>query len=364
MSDILLIEPFFADSHRWWAQGLQQHSAHRLQLLTLPGRHWKWRMTGGTVELARQFMKSDKIPDLILASDMLDLAAFKGLTTSKTASIPTAVYFHENQITYPWSPEDPDPKKGRDHHYGWINYTTALAADRLFFNSDYHMASFLSALPDFLRQFPDKKGLDQVRLIEQKSEVLHLGMDLTPFLNASPSKQEVPVFLWNHRWEYDKAPEDFFRLLFRLKARGIDFHLIVLGRSYGKTPPVFEEAKARLQHHLLHWGFAESREEYIGWVQRANLMPVTSRQDFFGGSVVEGIAAGCFPLLPDRLAYPEHLPERLRAKHLYGSEEVLLQKVIDWTETNPKERSTADLQHFVSRYDWRNLASTYDQALS
>jgi glycosyltransferase involved in cell wall biosynthesis len=362
MSDILLIEPFFADSHRWWAESLQKHSSHSIQLLTLPGRHWKWRMTGGTVELARQFLKSNKKPDLILVSDMLDLAAFKGLT--KTADIPTAVYFHENQITYPWSPDDPDPEKGRDHHYGWINYTSALAADRLFFNSDYHKTSFLEALPRFLKQFPDKKGLDTIPLIEEKSEVLYLGMDLAPFLATPLPKQDTPVFLWNHRWEYDKAPEDFFHLLFEVKERGLDFQLIVLGKAYGKTPPIFEEAKDRLQDHLLHWGYADSREEYIHWVQQANLMPITSRQDFFGGSVVEGMAAGCYPLLPDRLAYPEHLPEALREKHLYRSEEELMQKVIRWMETASEGRSTEVLQHFVRRYDWRNLSATYDQALT
>mgnify|MGYP000456988033 CR=1 FL=1 len=37
----------------------------------------------------------------------------------------------ENQITYPWSPQDEDVKYQRNNQYGFINYTSALAADQV-----------------------------------------------------------------------------------------------------------------------------------------------------------------------------------------------------------------------------------------
>ena len=105
---ILLVEPFHSGSHQQWAEGYQQHSQHEVQLLTLPGKFWKWRMAGGAVELANQFLNLDFRPDLILATDMLDLPTFLSLSRKKSAGIPIAIYFHENQITYPWSPTDED----------------------------------------------------------------------------------------------------------------------------------------------------------------------------------------------------------------------------------------------------------------
>ena len=59
------------------------------------------------------------------------------------------VYFHENQASYPWSPNDRDIQYNRDTHYGFINYVSALTADHVFFNSEFHMNSFLNALPSF-----------------------------------------------------------------------------------------------------------------------------------------------------------------------------------------------------------------------
>ena len=105
---ILLVEPFFTGSHQQWAEGYQKHSQHKVELLTLPGKFWKWRMAAGAVELANRFLEFDFEPDLILATDILDLATFLSLSRKKSFGIPTAIYFHENQITYPWSPTDED----------------------------------------------------------------------------------------------------------------------------------------------------------------------------------------------------------------------------------------------------------------
>jgi hypothetical protein len=186
---ILIIEPYFTGSHKAWAEGYQKHSAHDVKILSLGGQFWKWRMHGGAITLAHQFLERVRNPDLILATDMLDVTTFLTLTTAKTSQKPVAIYFHENQFCYPWSPEDRDVIQKRDRHYAFINYSSALAADAVLFNSAYQKDCFLNELTKFLKHFPDHRGLKNVERIAAKSEVLHLGLDLHRFDQHKPDAQ-------------------------------------------------------------------------------------------------------------------------------------------------------------------------------
>ncbi len=357
-----LLEPFFTGSHAAWAQGWQAHSRHELRLHTLPGRYWKWRMYGGAVSLAKAWLADPPRADLLLATDMLDLNTFLSLTRRQTEGLPVVLYWHENQLTYPWSPKDPDLAARRDRHYAFTNYRSALAADALWFNSAYHQESFLSALPDFLRTFPDWQELDLLPGLAEKSQVMPLGLDLQALQVApKPLPPGPPVLLWNHRWEYDKAPEAFFRVLFQLAEEGLPFRLVVLGESYRQQPPIFAEARERLQAQLLHWGYVENRAEYAAWLRAVDLLPVTAMHDFFGASVVEAIAAGVWPLLPRRLAYPEHLPPALAEDCLYETETDLLHRLrLFLRESVPL--APAALRQHVMAYDWQEMAPRYDLA--
>jgi len=360
---VLLLEPFFEGSHKQWAEGYQRHSEHQIEILSLPGRHWKWRMHGGAVSLAARFLESDIKPDVILATDMLDLATFQALTRTRTANIPCAVYFHENQLSYPWSPNDPDVAQGRDNHYGFINYTTALSADKVFFNSEYHRTSFLNALEELLRRFPDHNEVRNVELIERKSEVLPLALDLKSLdVNEPVEKSELPLILWNHRWEYDKGPEEFFKVLFELSEKGVEFELAVLGESYSRSPKIFDEAKERLSKHIVTWGFQKDRKEYVQWLHRADILPVTSIQDFFGISVIEAMYCSVHPILPDRLAYPEHIPLSERGRILYKDAEDLKDKLLYAVKHIDQIRST--IIPSVAYYDFSDLASVYDEQIA
>ena len=178
---ILLVEPYFSGSHKSWAEGYKSFSNHNVKIISLPGQFWKWRMHGGAISLAKQFMEMNFSPDLILATDMLDLTTFLSLTKSRTAKIPNALYFHENQLSYPWSNLDRDVIEKRDHHYGFINLSSALVADNVLFNSKYHHDSFHHESIKLLKHFPDNNELDIVEKIKKKSRILYLGMDLAKF---------------------------------------------------------------------------------------------------------------------------------------------------------------------------------------
>ena len=360
---ILLIEPFCTGSHQQWAEGWRAHSRHRIELLTLPGRHWKWRMHGGAITLAQRFLQQNSEPDLIIATDMLDLTTFLALTRQRTAHLPTVVYFHENQLTYPWSPTDQDTKSFRDQHYAFINVASATAADEVWFNSQYHHDAFTQVLPKFLNQYPDHRNAETASIISAKSQVLPIGLALHRFddMGSSPVTNRVPIVLWNHRWEYDKNPDLFFKTLFRLADEEVDFQLVVLGTRYRRSPIIFDKARDRLRERILQFGPVEQAADYAKWLHRADLLPVTSRQDFFGISAVEAMYCGTLPLLPNRLAFPEHLPQAVHSKLFYDSELEFYEKLkIQLEQHHQMWKTRAIVQKSVEKYDWKRLVKRYD----
>jgi len=358
---IVLLEGFYSGSHRQWADGLKKHSSHDITILSLPGRFWKWRMHGGAITLAQQFNQLGFRPDLILASDMIDLSVFLSLTRKTTFDIPCIFYFHENQLTYPWSDSDPDQSLQRNLHYAFINYHNALSADRVLFNSEFHRTSFLEALPAFLKNYPDHQNVETLDIIATKSAVLAVGVDIDELqqqATGANDKNDVPHILWNHRWEYDKNPDVFFRSLYKLQLEEIPFKLIVLGEQATKYPPTFVEAQIRLKNEIVQWGHAPSRSTYIKWLHKADILPVTSQQDFFGISVVEAIACNTYPLLPDRLAYPEHVPLAWQEQVLYSTSDQLYAKLKALLVDGIPAVGTRD---WVQKYGWDEVTLLFEQ---
>lgn len=355
---IALIEAFYTGSHKRWADELQEFSSHQIDIFHLKGNYWKWRMHGGAITLANQILRSSKSYDLILVTDMIDVALFKSLICEKYSNTPIALYFHENQLCYPWSVTDRDVQKKRDSHYAFINFSSALVADKVFFNSYFHKDAFLSALPNFLKNFPDYNELDSVQKIQEKSEVLHLGMDLKRFDDYKTNQNQKPLILWNHRWEYDKNAKDFFAALYFLQEKNLEFEVVVLGENFRQIPEEFEQAKEKLKDKIVFMGYSESFEDYASWLWKAHILPVTSNQDFFGGSVVEAIYCNCFPILPNRLAYPEHLPNH--ADLFYCDFDELCQKL---EQAILNFKGLENLNHFVQRYDWKEIINQYDKKI-
>jgi glycosyltransferase involved in cell wall biosynthesis len=364
--NVLLVEPYYAGSHAAWAAGYAARSRHQVTVLSMPGRFWKWRMHGGAVTLARQYLTAGAEPDLILATDMLDLTTFLALTRTRTAHVPVALYCHENQLSYPWSPTDRDVGHGRDLHYGFINYVSALAAEVVYFNSQYHLNSFYKELPRLLKHFPDHNELNSMDALRAKSEVLALGLDLSRFDTCRPIPQPAldgqPLVLWNHRWEYDKNPAEFFQALYVLADRGMDFGVIILGERFRQEPTEFFEASQRLGDRVHHFGYVPDFADYARWLWRADLLPVTSHHDFFGASVVEAIYCGCFPLLPRRLSYPELIfPEHYDLCFYHDFDDLVDRLAM--ALGNPYATRQIDLRDAVYRFDWSQLAPHYDDQL-
>jgi len=361
---ILLLEPYCGGSHQAWAEGYAAHSRHEVKQLTLQARFWKWRMQGGALTLEGRARALRFRPDVILASDMLNLPAFLGLTRDFLADVPVAIYFHENQLTYPFSPDD-----RRDLTYGMINWLSMLAADRVFFNSNYHMEDWFDELPNLLKHFPDYAHVHRVAEVRAKAGVLPIGCDLRRFdpvpdpAVATRPPGLPPLILWNQRWEYDKDPQAFFRVLYMLATEGVDFRLALAGQSYRQAAPEFESARRRLAARVVHFGYAE-QDRYVELLKEADVVVSTAIHEFFGVAIVEAIYCGCFPLLPRRLSYLEIVKPTYHPACLYDTFEELLERLrLVLTEPARPRAIASKLRHTVMRFDWSEMAPRYDEAL-
>jgi glycosyltransferase involved in cell wall biosynthesis len=357
--NVWLVEPYYTGSHRAWADGYRARSRHRVGLLTLPGRFWKWRMQGGAVTLARRAARLKDPPDLILASDMLNLPLFLAMAGPRLASVPVVLYFHENQLTYPLQPGEK-----RDLHYGFLNWASALRAGAVCFNSAYHRDEFLDELPRLLKHFPDYTELWSVEEIQARSRVLPLGLDLARFDGLRPEQEAKgrPTIVWNHRWEYDKDPATFFRAIYALADEGHDFGLILLGETFRNRPDEFLEARQRLSDRIVHFGYAPDAADYGRLLWQADVVVSTALHEFFGAAVVEACYCGCFPVLPRRLSYPELIPPEHHAACLYDDFEGLLER-LRWALAHVDEVRRLSLAPVMTAYDWSAMAPRYDALL-
>ncbi|HDH05373.1 MAG TPA: DUF3524 domain-containing protein [Nitrospirae bacterium] len=346
---ILVLEPYYGGSHKSFLSGLTSKLPFKFEFMTFPARKWKWRMRLAAPFYAQKLNESGRRYDRILCSTFVDVAAFRGLAPAWVRSVPLLTYFHENQFAYPVQIEEE-----RDFHFALTNMTTALASDCPAFNSGYNLESFLQGIEKLQEKSYDLKLDNPCDAIRARSRVIPPGIDFSAIDAAEePGGGEVPVILWNHRWEHDKNPELFFKTLFSLDRKGIDFRLVVLGESFKTQPHIFGEAGKKLSHKILHSGYAGSRLDYARWLRQSNIAVSTARHEFFGISVIEAVRAGCRPLLPNRLSYPELFPEEF----LYdeGDFEYRLTKEI----LENKRLSPSRAEKLTEPYSWDTLAAAY-----
>ena len=358
---VLALNAYHGGSHRAFLDGWMQHSRHAIQPLTLPAYKWKWRMRHAAVTLAEQV--AQRIGqgagwDLVFCTDMLNLAEFLGLAPPRLRKIPSVAYFHENQLTYPVQAPD-----ARDLHFAFTNLTTALAATSVWFNSAYHRDQFLEALDRWLRRLPDHAPRHAAKAIRDKSEIQPPGIQ--PMTTVARLQGEPLRIVWVSRWEHDKGPETFFRSLGHLAQRTSDFRISVLGERFERVPAVFDEARQRLQPTIDHWGYLEKRADYLQVLSTADVVVSTANHEFFGIGVLEAVAAGCLPLVPRGLAYPEVLGDHPQFFH-DGSATMLADRLLELVQrkrTGSVWPDGLEPTMWSKRYAWSVVAARMDDAI-
>ncbi len=352
--NILLIEPYDGGSHAYLWNGLTYHLPCDVTRLGLPARKWKWRMRGAALHWSHTstlWKASDY--DLLIASSFLNLSEFLGMNP-QLADVPTLLYFHENQLAYPVVHHD-----DRDFHFPLIQISSALAATTVAFNSCFHRDEFLDLVDPFLARFPDYQPREVAHQLREKSIILPVPIREDEFLGVGIDRGAPPLILWNHRWEHDKQPEEFFGAIRQLAAEQIPFRLAVVGETFRDCPSVFHEAQKQLDPYIVQWGYVENRKEYIELLQHSDIVVSTARQEYFGISIMEAVWAGARPVVPDRLVYPELYPEAYRY-----ADTSMLENMLRDLLTHPEQLCDGEHRRLAEPYLWSKQKQVWWNALS
>nr|CDS20648.1 glycosyltransferase domain containing protein [Echinococcus granulosus] len=425
---ILLVEGFNGGSHKQLIstlEGLLTEKGETVCVVSLPANKWHWRARTGALALAALIPKSSRANGgfrVLFTSAVFSLPELLALRPD-LASIPHKyLYFHENQLTYPLREGDKNAAKP-DYQFGYVQVLSALAADLVLFNSSFNMHSFYERLPAFLAavlptppspRVPEPRELVE-KLLKPKSRVLHFLVEPPPLpvlfhgdvedfeaairfqAERIRARGRAPLrILWNHRWDYDKNPVDFFKVIFDLANISVDeeffnlggstlrpsigdvmtpseitpppppskqaqtnFQISVIGGASQDVPRIFPIAESYLRStgHIAVWGFVDSRETYWRTLTDCDVVVSTAKHEFFGVAVVEAVAVGCVPLLPHRLAYPELLAhEPTPSKCLYRTLPQMRKQLKCWigAPDRLRERATKAL---LAAYGWKGAGT-------
>ena len=132
--------------------------------------------------------------------------------------------------------------------------------------------------------------------------------------------------------------------------------------NFSQSPDIFNQAQKTFHNNIVQWGYTKLFDDYAEWLWKADILPVTSNQEFFGASVMEAIYCDTWPILPNRLTYPELIPSELHNDHLYSNETELFQKII-WAIENYEKIKSAQLCFIAKPFDWETMAPIYDEAM-
>ena len=337
---ILHLSPVLRGSHLHFAEGLKKYSAFEFKTLGFKKLNWFSAslcspLLGSTEKLTPLDVAETFKPDFLLCTDFCNLPGFIAFHR-QLGNTPSILYMHENQLTYPLH----SPKKPRNEAIIWQTLQTCSWVNEIWFNSKWHFEDFFEGLKKFQTRFPIQYDFETS--LREKSRVVYpcIDFDGLPTLNTrirKPNEENCgPIkILWNHRNDYDKGFARLVPLLRQLVDANIPFQWIHLGESKTDGCEKIDRLVEVLGNRLIHVGRVEDRIHYLKWLERADIVISLSDHEFFGMSVLEAIRAGCFPLLPNRLSYPELISATLQDYVLYEKEKDLYKRLVYFAK-NPE----------------------------
>ncbi len=355
---ILLLSAYDADSHRYWRQGLVENfPEHDWTVLTLPARYFSWRVRGNSLSWAfgEHATQLEQPYDLIIATSMTDLSALRGLKPALT-NIPTLLYFHENQFAYPLS--------GNEHNSvepQILNLYSALAADHIVFNTVFNRKTFLAGAEQLLKKLPDFVPPGLINQLTARSTILPVPLHEHCYQAHTTLSDSTLQVVWNHRWEFDKGPDLLYRCIEQCVMRELDMTFHIVGQQFRKIPNEFKQIASEFGPYLGNFGYLESTAEYRSLLAKADIALSTALHDYQGVAVLEAVAAGAIPLVPNRLAYPY----LFAADYLYSTDSDETDSLVDKLTAFSAQKAHDQLPKApsVESLSWAHQKPFYQQAM-
>lgn len=360
MASVLLVESYYGGSHRSWVDAWTRHSSHDISLVTHPDQFWRWRLRGGAVTLAEQVgqhIEANGRPDVLVVSGMVDVASLIGHARRALGDTPVAVYVHESQILYPLA-----PNQRPDTGLAMINWQSLVASDAVWFNSAFHRDALRPAVRSMLNSQPEPRHTHLVGETFEKAHILWPGVETIDLIERERTDNSTPRVLWNQRWDHDKNPHAVFSALAKLASDGVAFTLALAGQNQRPDNPELEWLQQNLGDRIDHLGFLPA-PQYRELLLSSDVVVSAADHEFFGIALVEAIAAGAVPVLPNRLSFPELIEPRWHDTVLYadGGLRTMLGEVLGGIDE--ARQATLGLRGSMARFDASHAAAEHDRAV-
>jgi hypothetical protein len=295
--DILALEPFYGGMRRSMLESIIRCSRHRWTLLKLPPRRIERRLSAASVWFAELLARhwSGNV-DVLFTSEALNLADLFRLNPELMRK-PSVVYFHSNQLP---------AENAREGPLDLVNLNTAMAASEIWFNSLYHMKTFLASASALVNRHVEIAGQNPVADIANKARLMQPPVDMKLMNEISENetlyREKRRIFVETRDADL-RLLNSVFTLLQR---RGEPFHLDTVGPVEGLIADLDRTA------------ISESDEAgQCRAILSAGIFLSAKYGAPFDHLAVRALATGCWPLCPQLGVYSELLPEAMHIPCLY-----------------------------------------------
>lgn len=344
--DILALEPFFGGPRRAMLETIMRYSRHRWTLLKLPPRRIERRLAAAAHWFAEQLSRHwvGRV-DVVFTSEAMNLQDLMR-QVPELRSKPAVVYFHDDQL--------PPVGQRAESPFHLVNLSSANAATEIWFNSVYHLKTFLQKATSLVELHQELAGRNPLPELAAKTQLVPPPVDLamTHEIGAERAIERDPRLLFVDT--RDARVPVLNDALMALTRRGERFRLVTVGPVEG------------LDDELPRVTVGEEDEpSQIRALHEASVM-VSARP---GASAdlhaIRGLHVGCWPIFPNSGVYPELLPQSLHSLCLYEGASVdrlvnQLQNVW-WVAQPPDYRK--DLDRILAQFDAMRACDALDERL-